>query len=98
MKNSEALIEIAKKFRKNECNLGICNELMIMAKANRIAHSQMYEMKKRIYKLLGDDASWLETWLRKNVEDYDPLDKKKLNETRAQWCEHMAKYWKRKGN
>jgi len=98
MKNSEALIEIAKKFRNDECNFGICNELFILVNANRIAQSQKYEMKKHIYKLLGDDAVWLESWLRKNVEDYDPSDKKKLNETRAQWCEHMAKYWKRKGN
>ena len=97
MKNSKALIEIAKKFRNGECKYGICNEICMMSKAELISHYQLYEMKRRIYELLGN-AFWLETWLRKNVEDYDPIDKKKLSETRAQWCEHMAKYWKRKGN
>lgn len=97
MKNSEALIEIAKKFRNDECKSGICYEIYMMSKADLISFHQLYEMKRRIYELLGDVA-WLEAWLRKNVEDYDPLDLKKINETRAQWCEHMAKYWKRKGN
>lgn len=97
MKNSEALIVIAEKFRQGKCNLGICSELEILANATRISGSQKYDMKKRIYKLLGDNV-WLDDWLRKNVEDYDHSDRKKRNETRAQWCEHMAKYWKRKGN
>lgn len=98
MKNSEALIEIAKKFRNDECKFGICNELGMMSKADLISYHQLYEMKRRIYELLGVGPAWLETWLRKNVEDYDPANRKKLNETRARWCEHMAKYWKRKGS
>lgn len=96
MKNSEALILISKKFKRDKCPLGVCHEITKLEDDKRISNNQKYEMKNRIHKLLGD-YGWLESWLRDNVADYDPYNKKKMNETRAQWCVWMAQQWDAQG-
>lgn len=107
MKKSEALMHVAKVFADGYPKFGICNELMQLRKSGKISVRDYDMMVRYIRNLLGN-FYYLEDWLAINCWEFNdsncnsyrkfgPVHTQKMNNTRVQWCMHMATHWKQKG-
>ena len=100
-------MHVAGVFANGHPQFGICNELIQLRDSRKISYRDYYLMVDHIRNLLGN-FGYLEDWLAINCWEFNdsncnsyrksgPVHTQKMNNTRAQWCKHMAKYWKRKG-
>lgn len=104
MKKSEALMHVAKVFAEGYPQFGICNELMQLRNSGKISVRDYDMMVRYIRNLLGT-SNYLESWLSRKVPEFKnlygrvsgPIYNQKMNNTRVQWCMHMATHWKQQG-